>query len=157
MQKTILANFIKFLENNDRMQFDIMGDGDDQFSNRFKIQKYVFLAQGLGLKMSYKYDIYLYGPYSKQLTGAYYHLARDRSIYERADGRLDESFDADRFLYITENKTRKWLEIATTLIDIKPHCKDKEELLKHVERIKDEPKPGYISKVFCKLEDFGLV
>ena len=156
MQKTILANFIKFLENNDLVQFDIMGDGADQFSNRFKIQKYVFLAQGLGLKMPYKHDIYLYGPYSKQLTGAYYHLARNRSAYERADGRLDESFDADRFLRVTKDKTNKWLEIAATLIDIKPHCKDRKELLKQVERIKDEPEPGYISKVLCELEDLGL-
>ena len=45
-----LANFIKFLENNDLMQFDIIGDGDERFSNRFRIQKCVFLAREMGLK-----------------------------------------------------------------------------------------------------------
>jgi len=145
------------LESNDLAQFDIMGDGADQFSNRFKIQKYVFLAQRLGLKLPYKYDIYLYGPYSKQLTGAYYYLARNRDKYEMTDGGLDESFDADRFLRVTKDKTTKWLEIAATLIDINPHCTDREELLKQVKRIKDEPEPGYISKVLCELEELRLV
>ena len=48
MGKTTLVNFIKFLEDKDLMRFEMIRDGDAQFSNRFRIQKYVLLAQRLG-------------------------------------------------------------------------------------------------------------
>ena len=157
MGKTTLVNFIKFLEDKDLMRFEMIRDGDAQFSNRFRIQKYVLLAQRLGLKLPYEYDIYLYGPYSTQLTDDCRDLARDRTDYKQVDGRLDDSFDEDRFLRATRGKTKTWLEIASTLIDIRPHCADREQLLKQVGRIKDEPEPGYISKVLCELEELGLI
>lgn len=157
MGKTTLVNFIKFLEDKDLMRFDMIRDGDTQFSNRFRIQKYVFLAQRLGLKLPYEYDIYLYGPYSTQLTDDCHNLVRNRTNYEQVDGMLDGSFDADRFLHATRGKTRMWLEIASTLIDTKPHCTDRKQLLKQVGRIKDEPEPGYISKVLWELEELGLI
>ena len=70
---------------------------------------------------------------------------------------LDDSFDEDRFLRATRGKTRTWLEIASTLIDIQPHCTDRKQLLKQVERIKDEPELGYISKVLCELEELLIL
>ena len=151
-----LANFIKFLENNDLMQFDIIGGGSERFSNRFRIQKCVFLAREMGLKAAYEYGVYLCGPYSKKLTRDYYDLARNRSEYERAGGKLDGSFDADRFLRVTKDRPNKWLEIAATLIERKPHCVNKEDLVRRVKNFKDEPEPGYISKVLGELEELKL-
>ena len=79
---TLLANFVRFLEDNNLVRFDVRGDGDERFSNRFKIQKCVFLAQKMGYDMQYRYGIYHYGPYSKTLADDYYHLARNKSEYE---------------------------------------------------------------------------
>ena len=157
MGKTTLASFIKFLEDRNLIRFDVLGDGDEQFSNRFKIQKYVFLAKSMGFEMPYEYNIYLYGPYSKKLTDDYHDLARNRAEYERADGGLDGSLDTDRFLRVTRGRTNKWLEIAATLIERKPHCADREDLVRRVKNFKIEPEPGYISGVLRNLEDMRLV
>ncbi len=157
MEKPALANFIRFLEDRGLVRFDVIGDGDEEFSNRFRIQKYVFLAKNMGFKMPYEYDIYLCGPYSKTLTSDYYDLARNRTEYERADGRLDGSFDADGFLRAIRDRTDKWLEIAATLIERKPHCADRKDLVRRVKSFKDEPEPGYISGVLRKLEELRLV
>lgn len=157
MGKTALVNFVKFLEGKDLIQLRMIRDGDAQFSNRFRIQKYAFLAQRLGLGLPYEYDIHLYGPYSTQLASDCSDLARNRADYEQADGRLDDAFDTDRFLHATRDKPRAWLETAATLIDTRPYCADRDQLLKQVESMRDEPEPGYVSRVLCELEELRLV
>ena len=154
---TRLANFVRFLEDNNLVRFDVIGDGDECFTNRFKIQKYVFLAQKMGFDMPYQHSVYHYGPYSKMLADDYYHLAKNRSEYTRADAQSVGLVDIDRFLRVTDGKTDKWLEIATTLIERKPHCEDNADLVSRVRNFKDEPEPGYIPRVFDELETMQLV
>ena len=156
-RRTLLAGFINFLEDHNLIEFDVIGDGDRRFSNRFRIQKYVFLAQKMGLDMPYKHSIYLCGPYSKILTDDYYHLARNRSEYEHADEIRRVLFNADMFLSVTRDRDNKWLEIATTLIERKPHCADNKDLVSRVKNFKDEPEPGYIAGVLDELETLRLV
>ena len=154
---TRLAGFVRFLEDRGLVQFDVMGDGDKRFSTRFRIQKYVFLAQKMGLDTPYNYGIYIRGPYSKLLADSYYHLARNRSEYEHADEQSVGTLDTRRFLSVVKNKNDKWLEIATTLIERKPHCAGREDMVNRVRNVKDEPEPGYISRVFDELKDLRLV
>lgn len=61
---SVLGSFIKFLESKGLVEFDIVGDSDECFVNRVKLQKYVYIAQRFGLELPYKHSIYLYGPYS---------------------------------------------------------------------------------------------
>ena len=157
MGRTGLADFVRFLEDKDLMPSDMIRDDDAQFSSRYRIQKYAFLAQKCGLKLPYEYDLYLFGPYSTQLANDCHDLARGRTSHGQAGIMLEgDSFDADGFLRATKGKDRMWLEIASTLIDVKPYCTDRNQLLKQVGRIKDEIEPEYTCKVLCELEELGL-
>ena len=61
----MLASFLKWMSDKDLVNLDnITNDNDDGFKTRFKIQKCVFMAQHLGLETNYKYERYVYGPYS---------------------------------------------------------------------------------------------
>ena len=63
----MLAPFVKWLEKGALVNFDrVTDDTDDGFATRFKIQKYVFIAQQLGLDTNYEYSRYRYGPYSPE-------------------------------------------------------------------------------------------
>lgn len=47
------------------------------FSNRLMLQKKIFLAQQLGLNFGYRYNWYLHGPYSPDLTGAAFEIKNE--------------------------------------------------------------------------------
>ena len=59
---TNLEGFIGFLEEHGLVEFDVDGDGETHFTNRLKLQKYVFLAKQLrkmvqgwvGKRLTYK-------------------------------------------------------------------------------------------------------
>ncbi len=59
-----------------RNYFNILGESEEHFNNRLKIQKYVYLVKYYGLDMNYDYNTYLHGPYSQQLAWDYYSLAK---------------------------------------------------------------------------------
>ncbi len=131
MTDSRLARFIQFLEDRNLVRFDIDGEGKRQFENRLRIQKYVFLAKKFGLDLPYDYDIYTCGPYSSALTKTYYNIARSGNVYLLAgDASLGESFDAEGFLEAVRGKDKRWLEIATTLIDCRELYQNRRGLVK---------------------------
>lgn len=72
----LLPSFIQELEDRGLLEFDILNDDEHSFTNRFMIQKYVYLARYFGLDMDYYLGMYLHGPYSKGLADDYYELAK---------------------------------------------------------------------------------
>ena len=159
MTTSVLANFIRFLEHHSLVAFDIDGEGKKRRSNRFKIQKYVFLANMFGAGLPYEHDTYLYGPYSSSLGEECRELARgQRERYERAnhDG-LPGSFDTHGFLDAVYAKDNWWLEVATCLIARNRLYTDREDLLENVLSFKGHYGRRFISNVLSDLEALGLV
>ena len=153
----VLANFIRFLETNGLVTFDILGDGEEEFVNRFKIQKYVYLAKRFGLDVPYMHGMYLRGPYSKTLAKAYYGIANNPQEYGRADGSLDEGFDGEGFLNAVYSKEKDWLEVAATLIDRNGQFKDRNGLVENVMLFKEKFGRKFMFQVLDDLEKVGLV
>ena len=154
----MLADFIKFLENKKLVKFDILGDGDEQFENRFRIQKYAFLAKRFGLDLPYSHSIYLYGPYSPELASDCRSMAKDREKeYDSASGALDDRFDADGFLDAVGGRDATWLEIGTTLVDGQYRRDSRRELAEAVMQIKDDPRDEHVSSILAELEGLGLM
>ena len=151
-----LEGFIRFLENNDLMEFDISGDDDSHFINRLKLQKYVFMAKYFGIPFHYKHGIYLHGPYSKRLAADYYSLASDgrRDIVSPMSNPVQ--FRESDFLKAIHNDP-KWLEIATTLLDRYNVTKDLNTLVKEVDRVKFMFGREFIVDVLEDLKAHGLV
>ena len=76
----------------------VTDDSDDGFAARFRIQKYVLIAQHMGLGTRYEYPGYIHGPYSSDLAEDYYNLAENPTIYEaESHGNVPEQFRAGRF------------------------------------------------------------
>ena len=138
--------------------FDINGEGDRQFENRFLIQKYVFLAQKFGLGLQYDYDIYTCGPYSSALTKTYYSIAKSGNVHLLANGSpLGESFDAEGFLEAMRDKDKRWLEIATTLIDCNELYKDRGDLVEIVRHMRDDEEDLRTSKTLSDLKALRIL
>ena len=92
----------------------ITNDDNNGFNARFRIQKCVFVAQHLGLDKTYRYNLYLHGPYSPSLSQDYYKAANG----EIGDGGgVGLDFDREAVLEIMGNGD-DWLELATTLVDL---------------------------------------
>ena len=153
----LLSQFIKYLEENKLIEFEILGDTESCFQNRFKIQKYVFLAKRFGLELPFEHDIYLYGPYSQSLISECYVLANNRKeLYDAVDAVLPESFQSQNFLNLIQDKNTDWLEIATTLMN-KNHITNREDLVENVENTKNGFTREFISGVLDDLSNTNLV
>ena len=146
----MIAPFIRWLDDAGMVDIGRAADGTDAgFDTRLRIQKYVFVAQRLGLDTSYRYGRYIYGPYSPRLTEDYYRLAKNPAAYEAESGRsLPGRFRRDAFLRTVKGRNSKWLEVATTLIHISPQHDNAETMLDHAAWIKkDVCDMDYIAEV----------
>lgn len=115
----VVAPFIRWLLNRGAVGFGLVADDTDAgFDARFRIQKYVFLAQRLGLGTKYKHSRYRYGPYSTKLAKEYYLFAEDPDAYRtESEGRIPGRFRPSDFLDTVAGYDDEWLEAVTTLID----------------------------------------
>lgn len=154
--KALLVPFIKMLEEEGLVRFDILDETEEHFKNRFKIQKYLFLARYFGLEVNYSYNIYRYGPYSPELAEDYYSLARNKELYDKVDKQLPASFEKSKFLELVKDKDTKWLEIAATLLDLKGSF-DGEELIEHVYDIKSAFEKDFIKSVYNDLRSTHIL
>ena len=153
----IRDRFIKYLEKENLVVFDILGEDETHFRNRFRIQKYAFLAKRFGLDLPYQHGIYLYGPYSESLITDCYALARDGRQYAAATPDLPESFRREDFLDLVRGRNDDWLEITTTLISKNKRIPQGDVLVEDTEYTKAEFTSDLVTGVLHDLEDTGLL
>ena len=136
----MIAPFIRWLGDAGMVDFGrVADDTDTGFDTRLRIQKYVFVAQSLGLDTSYRYNRYRYGPYSPGLAADYYRLAENSAAHgTESDLPVPTGFRQDEFLRTVKGRNSKWLEVATTLIHISPQHDNAETMLDHAAWIKKD-------------------
>jgi len=154
-----LGSFIAFLDDRGLLDFNtISDDGDEGFETRFRIQKYVYLAELFGLENDYRYTMYRYGPYSSALADDYYELGENPELFnEIRDEPLPDSFNEDAFLQVLGNRDHDWLEVSSTLIDQRARFGNDEELVEHIESIKCNYTSDYIKEVLGELQRLQLI
>ena len=157
MEGALLPRFIKYLEGENLVEFDILGGDERHFWNRFKIQKYVFLAKYFGLDVPYKHGMYLYGPYSGTLTEEYYGLAQNPGQYRDAGPELPQQFRSGQFLDFVRNRNNDWLEIAATLLSKRERIPERDVLLQNTEDTKVGFKRGFIEETLRGLEGADMI
>ena len=82
----------------------------DEFEDRLRMQKLVYLAGEFGLDHDYPYNMYLHGPYSPDLAKDYY-----KEDFMSAPGKTNlSSFELGTFLNLVDERDNKWLEVAAT-------------------------------------------
>lgn len=147
-----LSEFVNFLDQNNLIEKNkIKNDDDDGFSNRLRIQKYVFLSKYFGLELCYPFDMHLHGPYSKALTDKYYHLPDSAVSIDPSS-----SFHAKDFLNLFQGKDDGWLELAATLLHKKGTVED-DVLLEHVAWIKCDFTSEQLDDVYSDLQCSNLL
>jgi uncharacterized protein YwgA len=149
-----LPAFINWLKNTDLVTLDIIGDAEAQFENRFRIQKYVFLARYFGLNMHYNYNVYIHGPYSKGLAEDYYTLA-EHGIFP--DTNLPDTFDSEDFFTFVTREDPLWLEAASTLLSLNRSIANRGCLIDRIRNMKDHIPVATVESILNELEDRHLV
>ena len=150
-----LASFLKWMEKEDLISIsDIKKDDDIGFDTRFHIQKCMFIAQHLGLNHDYEFNLYLHGPYSPTLSEEYYDITVN-DVKNSSDIELD--FRKEDVLNIMKYSD-DWLEVATTLIDIKNDndIVDDVSLIERTSIVKHLYPDEYIRDVFNDLQSTSL-
>lgn len=99
-----LAAFVESLEDSNIISFDITS-----FDDRIRLQKYVYLAKKMGLDFPYNFNLYIHGPYSKELADDYYKL--DSIKRKLTPMQLPEDF-----IEFLQGKDTPWLEVAATTV-----------------------------------------
>ena len=82
----------------------------DEFDDRLRMQKLVYLAGEFGFDHGYSYNMYLHGPYSPDLAKDYY---EEEFMSTPSDTSLT-SFELGSFLNLIDNRDNLWLEVAAT-------------------------------------------
>lgn len=55
----------------------------DAFSERLKLQKYIYLVQQVAIDLGYRHSWYVHGPYSPDLTETAYQYVASKSYYDK--------------------------------------------------------------------------
>ena len=153
----VLPRFVKYLEREKLAELDILGDGDACFWNRFKIQKYAFLAKRFGLDMPYEHDIYLWGPHSQIMADECWDLAENRDRYDGARPELPREFRSGEFLDLVRGRSNGWLEVAATLLAVRKDIPKRDELVEITEDGKIGFTREFIDATLRDLEGAGLI
>lgn len=136
-----LANFINILREADIMDFNI-----NNFNHRIRLQKYVYLARDFGFELAYPFNMYIHGPYSRELARDYYSIREEDIRQEKID--LDRSF-----LKLIKGRNRHWLEIAATtrMIERENPGISREDLFEYVKMAKDYATDSQIMRIYREL------
>ncbi|KON28981.1 hypothetical protein AC482_07405 [miscellaneous Crenarchaeota group-15 archaeon DG-45] len=136
-----LAGFIRELGERAIFHFDI-----SDFDSRVKLQKYVYLARNYGFNHEYKFNLYIRGPYSKELAKDYYSITDETVNYVRP--RLNEDF-----YRIINGKNTRWLELAATYCMIRENNPnlDNDILVRYVRMAKDYARSEEVLKIIRDL------
>ena len=153
----VLPRFVKYLEREKLAELDILGDGDACFWNRFKIQKYAFLAKRFGLDMPYEHDICLWGPHSQIMAAECRDLAENRDRYDGALAELPPRFRSGEFLDLVRGRSNDWLEIAATLLDMREYVPKRDDLVENTESISMGITREFIDATLRDLENANLI
>jgi len=112
-----LVAFLKVLEERVGYKFTV-----EKFEDRLKLQKIVYIARYFDINMGYPFDLYLRGPYSRELADDYYFIDRELNgkLPEISKGLMLKIGGDERVLKFTE-LLRKYddlsmLELISTLL-----------------------------------------
>ena len=112
----------------------------ENFDNRLKLQKIVFLLQQQGIDLGFNFNLYIYGPYSRDLTKVGFYIKDFEKI--RKVKFVEEDIETKFTEFVTRIRPFKdktdWLEIASTLclFSEEPSCHSKGWVIKKVNRLK---------------------
>jgi uncharacterized protein YwgA len=157
MTTSDLSAFLKMLHNKLGFDFNV-----DEFTDRLKIQKYVFLSKYFGWEHGYSYNLYIRGPYSKELADDYYNLP-GIMLSEPIEYSIP-TLDVNGFVDFIHDKDENWLESAATILSVFRYNKGKIPereaagfALSRTKELKPKISSDVISKAYRDLANVSLM
>jgi uncharacterized protein YwgA len=116
------------------------------FNDRLLLQKKVFLLQELGVKLGYRFNLYIHGPYSRDLATDGYRI---NTMVNSSKGKKEIVIDNSAFKKLADlEKNHKndflWFELLATITYLRNRLKKNKEYIK--EYISD--KKPYVFNLF---------
>jgi len=134
----------------------------EEFSSRFKVQKYIYFCDRLGLNLDYIYNLYKRGPYSPSLAAAAFSVLEDDSFVSEELSSYEMKILNQTKSFI-EGLSERDLEVITTLdylVCTNYDELDKEEIEQKLHRLKKwtkEISKEQMKRYWKRLVDFGLI
>lgn len=150
----VLDEFLDYLQDELGWEFD-----RDSFDDRFKLQKYIFFAQKMGLDSNYSYNVYVFGAYSPELAQDYYSNQLSQQDFSET---LDEDFQSEDFTELIHGRDPRWLEIASTFLlynEHYDHLEQEDRLNRAIQKTMDEKEATetVVRSIARTLSEFDLV
>ena len=136
-----------------------------QFDMRLKIQKVVYLMKAKDMNLGYDFSLYLYGPYSIELTRDAFQISDLVKNFSGIDKVIpsDKKEDFSKFILELEKDSRKdnpvWLEIVASYLFLKRIGYESDKEI--IKRIK-EKRPDFnipedeIKKIIKEINEGGF-
>ncbi|MEM3192809.1 MAG: hypothetical protein QW292_12165 [Candidatus Parvarchaeota archaeon] len=160
--KRKLAELLKVLGYSSKDIRDGLGGTEysNNFDNRLKIQKIVYILESKTKVFDYDFSLYLRGPYSPGLAKDYYNIIDSDTTSITGDKILNEN--AIKLAQLLNEKDPVWIEIASTIIMMRD---PEDSWSKTIERVKDfksdvlsslNKNTSYVDKVFKEMKELEL-
>lgn len=123
-----LKKFVEYLLAN-----GLIGKGEDLQSVDVhrSIQKYAYIAEGMGMRLGYDFDFLESGAFSTEMSLDLYRLNLAKGGAEPFDGNARASAD---FLRLVEGKGTMWLRVATFVLQNIDTIRNVDEFARYMER-----------------------
>ena len=155
MDPRIVAGLIKRVYN----KFDM-----DSFSNRLKLQKYIYLLQTFGIDVGYSFSWYIYGPYSTQLTRTGFEAQEHFPNVEplKLKNQQQEKVFIQFQEFIENHKEDDgWLEITSSIHFLKAINPDKtkDQIIEEIQNKQDyfKDQKENINRIWKELEEAKII
>lgn len=150
MKPEILAGLLKRLYKN----FDV-----SEFSDRLKVQKFVYILQNRGINLGYLFNFYLYGPYSTDLTRTAFQIedyaSKSKAKFVRPE--IEKKFADVLSKLQTHKEDIRWLEGASSILFLAEMNYSKDEIYQQLANKKVPFKNDDIDLIWQELQKWGWI
>ena len=150
MKPEALAGLLKRLYEN----FDV-----SQFSDRLKVQKFVYIVQNRGINLGYLFNFYLYGPYSTDLTRTAFQIEDYPSMKEVkfVKPEIEKKFESILSNLQNHKDDLRWLEGASSILFLSEIKYSKDRIYQQLAKKRTPFTKGDIDKIWQELEQWGWI
>jgi uncharacterized protein YwgA len=127
------------------------------FDDRFRMQKFVYIAQSQGINLGFFFNFYLFGPYSTDLARTAFQITN----FEKAKTlKFKDEVHEQKFSEIISVLSKfkddnKWLECASSILFLKSLGYSRRHILNRIGNKVTRFENEYIVKVWTELINLG--
>lgn len=150
MNSETLANLLKRLYKD----FDV-----SRFEDRLKVQKFVYILQNRGIKLGYKFNFYLYGPYSTDLVRTAFGIQDygSKGSAKFANPDVEKNFKGIITKISGHKDDIRWLEGAASILLLKEMGFSRDRIYRQLAKKRTPFEKPDVDAIWNELEKWGWI